>query len=119
MMKKLKKFVKAVQALLWAVLNVKKETLDIYGAVSEDTAKQMATGALQLLNTDYAVATTGLAGPDTDGSDNETGTVYVAVAQKNKDVTVLKNCYKTTRQNFIDRTTHFALFELLKIIRKN
>ncbi|MBO6117280.1 MAG: CinA family nicotinamide mononucleotide deamidase-related protein [Bacteroidales bacterium] len=101
------------------VLNVKKETLDIYGAVSADTAKQMATGALQLLNTDYAVAATGLAGPDTDGSDNETGTVYIAIAQKNKDVTVFKNCYKTTRQNFIDRTTHFALFELLKIIRKN
>ena len=46
------------------VLGVSKEVLDTYGAVSQECAEQMAAGARRVLGTDYAIATTGIAGPD-------------------------------------------------------
>ena len=74
----------------------------------------MAENALKIFDTDYCIATTGLAGPDSDGTDTEIGTVYIAVAAKDGKTTVIKNCYKTVRSNFIDRTSNAALFEMWK-----
>lgn len=99
------------------ILGVKQDVLDNFGAVSEQTAKQMAQGVLKLYDTDFAIATTGLAGPNGDGSDNEVGTVYIAIATKNGETIVKNTCYKTSRSNFIDRVTTFALSELLAILR--
>lgn len=100
------------------ILGVKQETLDTYSAVSEQTAKEMALGAIKTLNTDYSIATTGLAGPNGDGSATEVGTVYIAIANSNGDVAVHKTIYHTSRENFIDRTTNQALFFLLEVLRK-
>jgi len=66
------------------VLGVSRADLEKYGAVSSTVAEQMASGVRRLLKTDYAVATTGIAGP-TGGSDEKpVGTVWIAVATPTK-----------------------------------
>lgn len=100
------------------VLQVKQQTLDCFTAVSEQTAKEMAEGVLKLYDTDFAISTTGLAGPDSDGTNAEIGMVYIGIAAKNRDTIVKKTCFKTSRTNFIDRVTNLALFSLLEILRK-
>ena len=61
------------------MLGVRPETLEAHGAVSEEVAREMARGAIELVGADLAVATTGVAGPDPqDGHD--VGTVFVAVS---------------------------------------
>lgn len=66
------------------LLNVSKEDLEKYGAVSETVAKQMAKGILQLSGADIGVSITGIAGPDNDGSEKPVGLSYIAVAYKDK-----------------------------------
>lgn len=58
-------------------LNVKKSTLVKYGAVSEQTAKEMAKGCAQVSKADVTVSTTGIAGPDGGSEDKPVGLVYV------------------------------------------
>jgi nicotinamide-nucleotide amidase len=61
------------------VLNVKKETIERYGAVSEETAKEMAYGAALVSGSDVGVSTTGIAGPDGGSKEKPVGLVYVCV----------------------------------------
>ncbi|MDR0949587.1 MAG: competence/damage-inducible protein A [Lachnospiraceae bacterium] len=61
-------------------LQVEKDTLKKYGAVSEKVAIEMSKGALQKAKADIAVAITGLAGPEGDGSDNPIGSVWIGIA---------------------------------------
>ena len=56
-------------------LNVRKETLDAYGAVSEQTAREMAEGAAKAFHTETAVSTTGIAGPTGGSREKPVGTV--------------------------------------------
>lgn len=62
------------------LLGVQDYILTKYGAVSENTAKEMATGVRSLLKTDYSVATTGIAGPDGGTETKPVGTVWIAVS---------------------------------------
>ena len=62
------------------ILGVKKETLETYGAVSEQTACQMAEGAKRVLETDIAIATTGIAGPGGGTKEKPVGLVYIGLA---------------------------------------
>ena len=71
------------------LLDVSPETLKNHGAVSEQTAREMASGILALAESDIAVAVTGIAGPSNDGSQKPVGTVCIGVATKEK-------CYATT-----------------------
>ena len=65
-----------------SILGVSSETLERFGAVSEETAREMAEGCRRLCGSDLAVAITGVAGPEKDDRDNEVGTVYIALAHK-------------------------------------
>lgn len=71
-------------ALKMRLLGVKSETLDQFGAVSEYTIREMAQGVLAHLGTDYAIATSGIAGPDGGRPDKPVGTIWVAVASKDE-----------------------------------
>ena len=63
-----------------SILGVKSETLDLFGAVSEETAREMAEGCRKVCGSDLAIAITGVAGPDRDDRGNDVGTVYIALA---------------------------------------
>lgn len=70
-------------------LGVQAETLQKYGAVSEQTAREMALGAKQAADADLAVAVTGIAGPNSDDTNKPVGLVFIALADGNT-VTVEK-----------------------------
>jgi nicotinamide-nucleotide amidase len=67
-------------------LSVSPGTLEQYGAVSEQTALEMARGILRTSGADYGLATTGIAGPDGGTKDKPVGLVYIALASKDKEI---------------------------------
>ena len=82
------------------VLGVSEDDLKKYGAVSEPVAKQMAQGALRVSGADVAVSVTGIAGPNSDGTDKPVGLVYIALADKdNVWVKVLRTSRKDRSYN--------------------
>ncbi|MDR0790262.1 MAG: competence/damage-inducible protein A [Bacteroidales bacterium] len=101
------------------VLGVKPETLSQFGAVSEQTAKEMVRGVMSLLQTDYAIATTGIAGPTGGTSDKPVGTVWICVCDNKGNDRVAKCFFPTNRANFIDRTTTEALLLLLNLLQQD
>ncbi|MEG0806977.1 MAG: competence/damage-inducible protein A [Alistipes sp.] len=90
------------------LLGVNSADIARYGAVSKDVARQMAEGARRVTGADYALATTGIAGP-TGGTDAKpVGTVWIAVATPRRTVTLCRPC-GTDRGQIIDRATAFAI----------
>ncbi len=75
------------------LLGVKPETLTSYGAVSPQCAAEMAYGVAKLINADYAVSITGIAGPDGGSPDKPVGTVWFALFAIDRVVRLKKGCY--------------------------
>jgi len=97
------------------VLGVSKETLRIYGAVSAETAGEMARGARRLMGTDYAVAVTGIAGPTGGTADKPVGTVWIAIDSE-RGLLTEKQIFADNRQINISRSSYGALNLLRKQI---
>lgn len=93
------------------IIGVKKETLNQYGAVSEQTAKQMAEGVLKLADSDISVAVTGIAGPTGGTAEKPVGLVYIAVSG-NHGTFAYKNDFDGNRDEVRRQTVHRA-FELV------
>lgn len=70
------------------VLGVKRETIEVSGVVSEETAREMAIGALNRSGSDLAVSVTGVAGPGRNAGDPPVGTVDMAICLKREDGSV-------------------------------
>lgn len=100
------------------LLGVKTETLKTAGAVSEETVKEMIRGALKSLKVDYALATSGIMGPDGGTAEKPVGTVWIAVGNADKTETLQLNLRFDRRRN-IDMTTANALNLLRKFILTN
>lgn len=93
------------------ILGVSRESLAKYGAVSEQVACAMAEGARRVAGADYAIATTGIAGP-TGGSDEKpVGTVWMAVATPTRTFAIMRNS-GTDRGQITSRASAYAI-ELL------
>ena len=91
------------------LLGVRRETLEKFGAVSEQTAAEMAAGAVSALDVDFSVAVTGIAGPDGGSEKKPVGLVYIACADKKGNVTAAKNLFSGDRKSVRDKTTETAL----------
>ena len=94
-------------------LKVKKETLEKYGAVSEEVAREMLAG----LKTDVGISTTGIAGPGGGTKDKPVGLVYIGIKVKD-EVKVFKRELKGDRNKIRQRAMMHALYNLLKILSK-
>lgn len=104
--------------LKMSVLGVKQETLAKYGAVSEETVKEMASGAISHFKTDYAVAVSGIAGPDGGLPGKPVGTVWIAVASAHRVVAKLFT-YGNKRIQNIERSAIAALSMILNELRQH
>lgn len=103
------------------VLGVSEETLSVLGAVSSETAMQMAEGVRKLADADLAVSTTGIAGPTGGTPEKPVGLVFCGICTKNKTYAIKLllggNINKTNSRSYIRKLTSDAvLFTILSIL---
>jgi nicotinamide-nucleotide amidase len=96
-------------------LKVDAKTLKKFTAVSEEVAKEMATGARKKFNTDYAIATTGVAGPGK-AYGQKAGTVWIAIASK-KEVFAIALALSGSRDLIRHATIESALASFERILK--
>lgn len=101
-----------------STLGVKHETLTEFGAVSEQTVKEMAQGAIINFKTDYSIAVSGIAGPDGGMPGKPVGTVWIAIASNDKVVAKLFTFSNKRLQN-IERSATAAFSMLLNLLKQD
>lgn len=99
------------------VLGVQPATLKAHGAVSEETVRQMVQGVLQLTQADYAIATSGIMGPDGGTPEKPVGTVWIAVANR-QAVKASRYFVRLNRRKNIEQTAAYALNMLRAFIHE-
>ncbi|EKD70404.1 MAG: hypothetical protein ACD_46C00541G0002 [uncultured bacterium] len=100
------------------LLNVKANTLEKYGAVSEETAREMVIGGLKASHANIAVSITGIAGPNGGTPDKPVGTVWIGWGDKKKINTTLYH-FDGNREQVRLQSIISALNELLTFVKKN
>lgn len=90
------------------ILGVNMHDIETYGAVSEQVARQMAEGVRRVAGADFAIATTGIAGPGGGSEAKPVGTVWMAVATPERTIATLRNC-GTDRSQIISRASAYAI----------
>ena len=90
------------------IIEVNSEDILRYGAVSESVARQMAEGVRRVAGADYAIATTGIAGPGGGSAEKPVGTVWMAVATPEGTIAQIRNC-GTDRSQIISRASAYAI----------
>ncbi len=101
-----------------SILHISASTIEKYSVVSEQVAREMAINCRELFHTDYAIATTGNAGPTIDITDKSVGVVFIAIATPN-GVLVKEYFFGQPREKVIERASVKGLEMLRKEILKN
>lgn len=97
-------------------LGVREYTLRMNGAVSDQTAYEMAAGLIATGDCDVSVATTGIAGPKSDRTDAPVGLAYIAVGAK-ESVFVYQYKFNGTRDEIVEQAINYALFQAYKHLK--
>jgi len=99
------------------LLNVSKNLLNTYGAVSEEVAESMAIGVKNKLNSDWAISVSGIAGPTGGNESKPIGLVYIAIAGPNNKVVKIKKKYNSLKnRNEIQRLSVNECLNSLRLI---
>ena len=97
-----------------SLLGVKEDTLKTYGAVSEETVREMVAGILKTSGADIGIAVSGIAGPLSDSTDKPVGLIYIAVATKEK--THIRKLNNSFDVNIRENNRNSAANEALKLV---
>lgn len=100
------------------VLGVSGETLATVGAVSHETAEQMALGTRRVTGADVSAATTGIAGPGGGTAEKPVGLVYISASFRDKTA-VTENHFSGTREEVREKAANKALEMAIAIIEEN
>ncbi len=100
------------------MLNVSTDTLRHYGAVSEETVREMALGALIAAKSDYALSISGIAGPDGGTADKPVGTVWFGFATKQR-IWAKQYHFEGDRQSVRSQAVQYALMILENYLKNN
>jgi nicotinamide-nucleotide amidase len=99
------------------LLGVSPATLTRYGAVSEETAREMADGAIAHSQADVAIAITGIAGPDGGSADKPVGTVWLVWRQRHGNSGTQTHCFPGNRETVRQRAVTTALECLIALTK--
>lgn len=97
-------------------LGVCEDTLNAVGAVSDKTAYEMACGLLATGDCDIALATTGIAGPNSDAFGTPVGLCYLAIGTKER-IRVYRYAFDGTRQDITEKAINYALYHAYKEVK--
>ena len=97
------------------LLDVDTKTLSNFGAVSKETASEMALGALNKSLADITLSITGIAGPGGGSSDKPVGTIFFAIAYQNKIIFNASKVFPGSRENIRESSCLFALNQVLAL----
>ena len=100
------------------LLDVHKETIETYGAVSEETASEMVAGIYKYNKSDICVATTGIAGPDGGSIGKPVGLVYIGFSFDG-NIIVIKKQFSGSRKNIKKKIVKYILLYLINQIQVN
>ena len=100
-----------------SLLNISEEKLTKYGAVSEEVCKDMAINVKEKLGADWAIAISGIAGPNGGSQDKPVGLVYISIAGPNNHITNIKKLFNSTRNRIeIQRLSVNVCLNSLRLI---
>jgi len=102
-------------AIKQSILNIDSQLLNRIGAVSKEVVEAMAANAIKILQSDYSIAVSGIAGPSGGSDEKPVGTVWIAVASKN-EVHSKMYSFPLDRENNISLTANYAFFMLWQLL---
>lgn len=99
-------------------LFVNEENLELFGAVSDVVAIEMARGCIDKFKTDFAISTTGIAGPYGDSTTKKVGLVYICIMDKNKNFAIFKYNLTGDRDFIRSKVSKLAIINLYRFLLK-
>jgi nicotinamide-nucleotide amidase len=100
-------------------LNVQKETLENFGAISKETVSEMLDGIIEKFHADYAIAISGIAGPNGGSKTKPVGTVIIGIMSYKSHKTVHSYKFEGSREEVQIQASKTSLKEIYKFIKKS